>query len=66
MLGFEPENQNIFPINNYIGYWKKLKSIRIKSREYATWTYVDGCLVLFGGLNYEKMNEVSIFDFRTK
>lgn len=37
-----------------------------KSREYATCTYVDGSLVLFGGLNNEKMNDIAIFDFRYK
>ena len=44
---------------------KQMTTWMPNSREYATCTYVDGSLVLFGGLNSEKMNDITIFDLRS-
>ena len=48
-----------------IAFRKKMNSIGLKAREYSSCTYVDGSLVVFAGLSYAKMNEISIFDFKT-
>lgn len=33
-----------------------------KSREHATWNYIDNCLIMFGGLNSKMLNDVWILN----
>ena len=68
MLGYgDLDRQVKFNYDRFIGFWKfkQMTSWMPNSREYATWTYIDGSLVLFGGLNNEKMNDITIFDLRS-
>ena len=47
-------------------WWHKRQNFKWapKSREHATCNYVDGCLILFGGLNSKMLNEVCIFNLQ--
>ena len=65
MMGYgDIDMQVAFKFDHMIAFWKKMNSIGLKAREYSSCTYVDGSLVVFGGLSYAKMNEISILRFK--
>jgi N-acetylneuraminic acid mutarotase len=67
MLGLGETNSNVrFTQSDMIGFFRNVNidSWAPKSREYSTCTFIDGSLVMFGGLNGTMMNDVNIFDLR--
>ena len=68
MLGYSKNDSKIvFSPEGVIWFWKQMQieSWSPNAREYSTWTFVDGSLVQFGGLNSKILNDTNILDFRT-